>query len=134
MVLLGSGCGYREAQKNYRLRGWVLERDSKEPVDGAYIDVADKREYLDYFRHTKTLTDKDGGYDYTFTYNYEKGLLLFIPWFWVPSSPERIYIEAVKNDYERAIMELPASRLQCLEENPTSINKIAPIEMEREAR
>lgn len=105
-VFLLSGCGWKMAQTPLRLQGQVLESGTNDPVEGAYIDIADDRDKLDFAIKTDVVTDKDGMFDTTYNYAYEKWLWLGLPVFWFRNTPEFLYIEAFRNGYRRRIVDI----------------------------
>lgn len=119
-ALLLSGCGWKMAQTPLRLQGQVLESGTNEPVEGAYIDIADEKDKLDFAIKTDITTDKNGMFDGTYNYTYEKWMWLGIPVFWLRDTPERLYIEAFRNGYRRRIIETEYQADQ------TGKNKIPP--------
>ncbi len=112
-ALMLSGCGWKMVQNPLRLQGQVLESGTNEPVEGAYIDIADEKDKLDFAIKTDITTDKNGLFDATYNYTYEKWLWLGIPVFWFRNTPEILYVEAFRNGYRRRIAEIeyPADRV-----------------------
>ena len=86
------GCGWKMVDAPIRVRGQVIDADTKAPVEGAYIDIADDREKLDIRLHTAVRTDSNGAFDTTFVYAYERWAWLGIPVWWLSTAPERIYV------------------------------------------
>ncbi len=105
-ALILSGCGWKMAQTPLKLQGQVLESGTNDPVEGAYIDIADEKDKLDFAIKTDVVTDKEGMFDTTYNYNYEKWLWLGLPVFWFRNTPELLYIEAFRNGYRRRIIEV----------------------------
>ena len=105
-AFLLSGCGWKMVNNPLRLQGQVLESGTNEPVEGAYIDIADEKDKLDFAIKTDIATDKDGLFDATYNYTYEKWLWMGIPVFWFRNTPEMLYIEAFRNGYRRRIVEI----------------------------
>jgi|ADurb_Oil_03_Slu_FD_contig_21_192984_length_673_multi_5_in_0_out_0_2 hypothetical protein len=93
------GCGWKMVDAPIRVRGQVIDADTKAPVEGAYIDIADDREKLDIRLHTAVRTDSNGAFDTTFVYAYERWAWLGIPVWWLSTAPERIYVEVTGNGY-----------------------------------
>jgi len=124
-ALLLSGCGWKMAQTPLRLQGQVLESGTNEPVEGAYIDIADEKDKLDFAIKTDITTGKNGMFDGTYNYTYEKWIWLGIPVFWLRNTPERLYIEAFRNGYRRHITEID------YQPDQTGKNKIpAPLQLD----
>ena len=126
--LLPFGCGWKTATVRYRLSGQVLDAETKKPVEGAFIDVADDREKLDFTITTDTVTGKDGSFDTIYDYQYAKWIWLGFPVFWLPHAPDYLYLEAYKPGYRRRIVDLESRDFApCGETCPP--NRIAPLMM-----
>lgn len=97
------GCGWKMIEAPIRVHGQVIDAGTKEPVEGACIDIADDREKLDIRLNTGVLTDKNGLFDTTFMYDYERWMWFGIPVWWLPTAPERIYVEVSGNGYRPRI-------------------------------
>jgi hypothetical protein len=104
-ALLLSGCGWKMVQTPLRIQGQVLESGTINPVEGAYIDISDDKDKLDFAIKTDVVTDKDGMFDTIYKYTYEKWIWLGIPVFWFRNTPELLYVEAFKKGYRRRIVE-----------------------------
>lgn len=96
---LFTGCGWKTVNAPIRVRGQVIDADTKAPVGGACIDVADDREKLDIRLNTRVLTDSNGAFDTTYLYAYERWMWLGVPVWWLPSTPERIFVEVTGQGY-----------------------------------
>jgi hypothetical protein len=104
-ALILSGCGWKMVQTPLRLQGQVLESGTNDPVEGAYIDISDERDKLDFAIKTDIVTDKEGMFDVIYNYTYEKWLWLGIPVFWYRNTPEFLYVEAFRKGYRRRIVD-----------------------------
>lgn len=121
-AFLLSGCGWKMAQTPLRLQGQVIESGTNDPVEGAYIDISDDKDKLDFAIKTDVVTDKEGMFDTTYKYTYEKWLWLGIPVFWFRNTPEFLYVEAFRNGYRRRIVEV--------EYQPKSGDATAPLRLD----
>jgi hypothetical protein len=130
-ALLLSGCGWKMAQTPLRLQGQILESGTNEPVEGAYIDIADERDKLDFAIKTDITTDKNGMFDGTYNYTYEKWIWLGFPVFWLRNTPERLYIEAFRNGYRRRITEIEYQPAQSDRNKTPAPLKLDPIHIQR---
>lgn len=132
LLTLG-GCGWKMAENRLRLKGQVLESGTNKPVEGVFIDVADARDKLDFTINTDTVTNGEGKYDVTYSYQYEKWMWVGLPVFWLPSAPETLYIEAFKSGYRRRFSEVDCRGFAlCNEKCPP--NPIDPILIRRKRK
>lgn len=105
-TLFIQGCGWKMVKNPIRVQGQVVEVGTGEPVEGAYIDIADEREKLDFRITTECATDSDGKFEGVYDYIYDRWMWLGLPVFWLPSTPERLYLEVVKNGYRPRVTEI----------------------------
>jgi hypothetical protein len=130
-ALLLTGCGWKMVEMPLRLQGQVLESGTNDPVEGAYIDIADDKDKLDFAITTDTTTDKNGMFDTTYNYTYEKWMWLGIPVFWLRTTPERIYVEAFRNGYRRRIVEVEYQADQTGKSRIPAPRLLEPIRIQR---
>jgi hypothetical protein len=114
------------ADNTLRVTGQVLDNKSSEPIEGAYIDIADRKDKLDFTLVTPIITDKEGKFDTRYVYEYEKWYWIGLPVFWLPQIPETIYIEAYKEGYRSKIMPV-ASRNFSLCDAACPANAVPPV-------
>ncbi|HOE27674.1 MAG TPA: hypothetical protein PK696_08300 [bacterium] len=100
---LTAGCGWRMAESPIRVSGRVIDAGSKEPVPGACIDIADEREKLEFALNTGVLTNKSGFFDTVYRHTYDRWTWLGVPVWWLPTVPERIYVEVLGEGYRPRI-------------------------------
>lgn len=120
------GCGWKMIDIQYRIQGKVLDAETQEPVDGVYIDIADRRDKLDFTITTGTVTGEDGGFDTRYNHQYEKWIWLGLPVFWLPREPEFLFLETYKHGYRNQIEEIESRGfVPCAENCPP--NTVAPV-------
>jgi hypothetical protein len=124
-VLLFSGCGWKIAETPLSITGQVIEADSGDPLEEAYIDIADDKEKLDFAITTDLLTDEEGRFDTVYRYPYEKWMWLGLPVYWFPTTPERLYVEAAKKGYRSRVVEVDCGALK-----PTAGKAPPPIQLD----
>jgi len=122
-ALLLQGCGWKMVEMPIRVEGAVLEADTRKPVEGATIDIADDRENLDLALTTNILTDQEGKFDTLYRYSYEKWIWLGLPVYWFPKTPERLYVETSKNGFQTRIKQIDYRALETEQgKTPVSVN------------
>lgn len=129
---LTSGCGWKMIERPIRVEGQVLEAGTDAPVEGAYIDIADDREKLDFAITSDTLTDSEGKFDATFRYLHEKWMWVGIPVFWFPDMPERLYVEATKSGYRGRIAEIDCRASGTAGKDAAPSFRLEPIRIRKE--
>lgn len=103
LAVLLAGCGWKLVESPIRVSGQVIDAGTKEPVPGACIDIAEDREKLDCKLNTGVLTDQNGLFDTTFRYFHDRWVWLGVPVWWLPTAPERIYVEVLGDGYRPRI-------------------------------
>lgn len=116
-----------------RVRGQVIDSGTKEPVEGACVDIADDREKLDIRLDTGIRTGEDGAFDTIFAYTYERWMWFGIPVWWLPTAPERIYVEVSGSGYRPRITNIEyRAALTGKEKEPPPV-RFDPIALHRSA-
>ncbi len=124
-----TGCGWKFTETPLRLQGRVIDAESGKPVEGAFIDVADEKDKLDFAFTTEVVTDESGNFDTIYKYSAEDWIWLGLPVFWLPDTPKKLHIEAFKKGYRRSIVEVDSRPFKKTDAKGSPPNRIPTIQL-----